>query len=90
MMEQSEVSVRTEQRLLLSTKLKRGQLFENSLRVKEALEIWDAAARETSEIVQECREQLAQEIAKTPTAATSPADAEGSGDNSDPSDNQEE
>jgi E3 ubiquitin-protein ligase SHPRH len=67
MMDQTDVSIRTEQRLLLTSKLKRGQLFENSPRVKEALRIWDEVAREASEIVKECREQLQQEISRIPT-----------------------
>jgi E3 ubiquitin-protein ligase SHPRH len=64
MMEQTESSIRTEQRMLLSARLKRGQLFENSPRVKEALAIWDSTAHEAFEIVEECREQLRQEVAK--------------------------
>ncbi|TVY73430.1 putative ATP-dependent helicase [Lachnellula suecica] len=64
MTEQTELAIRTDQRNLLTSKLKRGQLFENSPRVKEALEIWTAVAAEASEIVEECREQLEQEIAR--------------------------
>lgn len=66
MMDQTDVSIRTEQRLLLSSKLRRGQLFENSPRVKQALEIWESAAHEASIIVEECREALGKEIAKIP------------------------
>lgn len=66
MMDQTDVSIRTEQRLLLSSKLRRGQLFENSPRVKQALEIWESAAQEASVIVEECREALAKELAKIP------------------------
>lgn len=66
MTEQTDNAIRTEQRVLLSTQLKRGQLFENSPRVKEALAIWDAAAREASVIVRECRDALQKEIAKIP------------------------
>jgi E3 ubiquitin-protein ligase SHPRH len=64
MMEQTELTIRTDQRALLVSKMKRGQLFENSPRVKEALEIWEKAASEASAIVEECREQLRQEIAR--------------------------
>jgi E3 ubiquitin-protein ligase SHPRH len=64
MMEQNNVSIRTEQRALLLSKLKRGQLFENGPRVKEAFEIWDDAAREASVIVEECREALRIETAR--------------------------
>lgn len=64
MIDQTDMSIRTEQRLLLSSKLRRGQLFENSPRVKQALEIWDSAAREASTMVEECRDALRKEIAK--------------------------
>jgi E3 ubiquitin-protein ligase SHPRH len=64
MMEQTDVSIRTEQRTLLLSKLRRGQLFENGPRVKEAFEIWDSAAREASAIVEECREALRMETAR--------------------------
>lgn len=66
MMDQTDTAIRTEQRLLLTSQLKRGQLFENSPRVKEALEIWDGAAREASIIVKDYREALRREIAKIP------------------------
>ncbi len=64
MMENTDVSIRADQRTLLTTKLKRGQLFENSPRVKEALTIWIEAAEEAKSIVEECRRQLEQELAK--------------------------
>lgn len=64
MMENADLSIRTDQRTLLLTKLKRGQLFENSPRVKEALAIWVEAAKEAEVIVEECRAQLQQEIDK--------------------------
>lgn len=63
-MEQTDVSIRADQRALLTSKLKRGQLFENSPQVQEALNIWEEAAKEASIIVEECREQLHQEQEK--------------------------
>jgi E3 ubiquitin-protein ligase SHPRH len=63
MMENTDLSIRTDQRTILTSKLRRGQLFENSPRVKEALEIWNGVAAEAAEIVKECREQLQQEMA---------------------------
>jgi E3 ubiquitin-protein ligase SHPRH len=92
-MDQTDVSIRTEQRLLLTSKLKRGQLFENSPRVKEALRIWDEVAREANEIVQECREQLQQEIAKIPTEIKNSSvkeESSGSDDDLDTPEGQEE
>ncbi|CZT47500.1 related to S.pombe rad8 protein and Rdh54p [Rhynchosporium secalis] len=70
MMENTDVAIRTDQRALLTTKLKRGQLFENSPRVKEALEIWSEAADAAKVIVDECRVQLQQEIAASTVKAT--------------------
>jgi E3 ubiquitin-protein ligase SHPRH len=64
MMEQTDVAIRTDQRTLLMSKLKRGQLDENSPRVKDALAIWDEVAQEASSIVEECRGLLHQELAK--------------------------
>ena len=62
MIEQVDLAIRTDQRTLLTTKLKRGQLFENSPRVQEAFEIWTQAAGEASGVVADCREQLRQEL----------------------------
>jgi E3 ubiquitin-protein ligase SHPRH len=64
MMEQADVAIRTDQRNLLVSKLKRGQLLENSPRVKEALAIWDNAVHEASLMVEGCREQLKEEIGR--------------------------
>lgn len=63
MMENTDLAIRTDHRTLLVTKLKRGQLFENSPRVKEALAIWVEAADEAKAVVDECRLQLQQELA---------------------------
>lgn len=62
MIEQSESMLRAEQRLYLTAKLKRGQMLENSPRVKEALEIWTDAHKEIEALVSECREQLQIEV----------------------------
>lgn len=62
MIEQSEVSMRAEQRALLSAKLTRGQLFENSPRVRTALEIWKGVLETVDNIVKESREKLQFEI----------------------------
>ncbi|RDL41323.1 p-loop containing nucleoside triphosphate hydrolase [Venustampulla echinocandica] len=87
MIDQTDLAVRTEQRNLLTSKLKRGQLFENSPRVQEALDIWTEAANEVSVIVEECRLQLRQEIARNiadeksldkPSHSTSMSDSDSS------------
>lgn len=84
MIEQTDSSIRAEQRSLLTLKLRRGQLFENSPRVKEALEIWDDVAREASTIVEDCREALRKEITKIPVKDTAdPKSSDISDDESD-------
>jgi E3 ubiquitin-protein ligase SHPRH len=65
MIEQADLTVRTEQRALLAKKLRRGQLFENSPRVKEALEIWTKAAAEAHAIVEENRQLLSEELSRS-------------------------
>lgn len=62
MIEQTEVAIRTDQRAALISKLKRGQLYENSPRVQEALDIWTEAVTEAGEFVSESREQLRLEV----------------------------
>ncbi len=62
MIEQTELSIRGDQRTLFLAELKRGQLFENSPRIKEALGIWENVANEISVIVKECRNLLEQEL----------------------------
>jgi len=71
MMDQTDVSIRADQRTLLTSKLKRGQLFENSPRVKESLQIWTEAVAEALSMVAECREQLRQEQSKILADGTS-------------------
>ncbi|RYP77073.1 hypothetical protein DL771_001363 [Monosporascus sp. 5C6A] len=62
MIEQSESAIRTDQRTYLIAKLKRGQVLENSPRVREALAIWAEARKEIEALVKECREQLRIEV----------------------------
>ncbi|TVY43470.1 putative ATP-dependent helicase [Lachnellula occidentalis] len=76
MMEQTELAIRTDQRALLISKMKRGQLFENSPQVKQALEIWQEAANEAAAIVEKCREQLRLETARNVADGGSPATEE--------------
>ncbi|PMD34610.1 putative SNF2 family helicase/ATPase [Hyaloscypha variabilis F] len=64
MMDQTDVSIRADQRALLVSRLRRGQLFENSPRVQEALDIWSAVVTEARAIVEECRAQLREEQTK--------------------------
>jgi E3 ubiquitin-protein ligase SHPRH len=58
MLEQSESAIRSEERAFLSTKLTRGQLYENGPRVKEALAIWESVRNETAKLVTEARDNV--------------------------------
>lgn len=58
MIDQSEVSIRTDQRALLLLKLTRGQLMENSPRVKTALAIWQGVLDASDQLVAECRKEV--------------------------------
>lgn len=62
LIDQSEATIRADQRSLLSAKLTRGQLMENSPRVKFALEIWEGVLQTSHTIVEECRNNLKREI----------------------------
>lgn len=58
MLDHSDSTIRADQRALLSNKLTRGQLFENSPRVKEAREVWEEVRMETDKMVAEARAEL--------------------------------
>ncbi|KAI0459789.1 SNF2 family N-terminal domain-containing protein [Xylaria acuta] len=58
MIEHSESCVKSHQRSYLVAKLSRGQLLENSPRVKEALKIWEEVLEEVEPNVREAREEL--------------------------------
>ncbi len=58
MIEHSEASIKSHQRSYLIVKLNKGQLLENTPRVKEALQIWDEVRKEVEPIVLEAREEL--------------------------------
>ncbi|KAI6248058.1 hypothetical protein HI914_03272 [Erysiphe necator] len=64
MMDQNQASIRTDQRAMCLLKLRRGQYFESSDRINESLQIWTETAREVSIIVQDCRDELNQELAR--------------------------
>ncbi|KAF4965868.1 hypothetical protein FSARC_6388 [Fusarium sarcochroum] len=58
MLEQSENAIRTDERAYLSSKLTRGQLYENSPWVKEALEIWKSVREHTRKLVFDARAEF--------------------------------
>jgi E3 ubiquitin-protein ligase SHPRH len=55
MMDQNDVEVRAEQRALLMSQIRRGQLFENAKDTQQAMDIWRAAYEESCKMVDECR-----------------------------------
>lgn len=70
MLESSESAIRADHRALLSSKLTRGQLFENSPRVKEARDIWEKVRTETDKMVTEARGELQAVIREEGTPRT--------------------
>ncbi|KAL0779450.1 hypothetical protein CaCOL14_003934 [Colletotrichum acutatum] len=58
MIEQSENDIRTDHRAYLQARLTRGQMLENSPRVKEALEIWEKVKVDAMDLVAECRQEV--------------------------------
>lgn len=58
MIETNESSIRAEERALLLTQLRRGQLLENAKRKHEALAVWQSALDHATELVNESRQQL--------------------------------
>ncbi|GAB0136818.1 DNA helicase rad5 [Epichloe bromicola] len=58
MLEQSENALRTEERAYLLTRLTRGQLYENSPRVKEAMILWEDVKKDTERLVSDARIKL--------------------------------
>ncbi|KAI3399282.1 hypothetical protein diail_7236 [Diaporthe ilicicola] len=76
MIEQSEVAIRVDQRALLLAQLTRGQLLENSPRVRTALDIWKGVLGTIDNIVKECREKLQLEISAAKSSLGGPATVE--------------
>ncbi|KAI1853488.1 hypothetical protein JX266_001472 [Neoarthrinium moseri] len=69
MIEHTDNLIRTNQRSRLTAKLVRGQLLENSPRVREALAIWEEALKDIDDLVTECREDLRVEVENAGPAA---------------------
>ncbi|KAL6700161.1 SNF2 family N-terminal domain-containing protein [Trichoderma pleuroticola] len=58
MLEQGETAIRNDERAYLLSKLFLGQLFENSPRVREALEIWEEVQGESAKLVTDAQAAL--------------------------------
>ncbi|KAL4914017.1 peptide N-acetyl-beta-D-glucosaminyl asparaginase amidase A-domain-containing protein [Aspergillus aurantiobrunneus] len=67
MIDQNDALIHAEERCLLLSQLRRGQLLENAKRKREAFNLWKASLDRASEIVQQCRERLQVERKKQPT-----------------------
>jgi E3 ubiquitin-protein ligase SHPRH len=75
MIDQNDTFVRAEQRLVLLSQIRRGQMLENAKQSNEAMEIWLDAYKQSSAIVVECREQLQTEIELHRKQEDSPVDS---------------
>ncbi len=62
MIEQNETAARSEERVLLLSQLRRGQILEHAELSEKALEIWLQTLEQAKVVVQECRNQLEAEI----------------------------
>lgn len=62
MIDQNETAARSEERVLLLSQLRRGQILEHAELSEEALEIWLQTLEQARSVVQECRNQLKAEI----------------------------
>ena len=71
MIDQNDTLIRAEERVLLQSQLRRGQLLENATRRWEALELWLISLERASQIVRECRSQLDAERSNTDIIAES-------------------
>ncbi|KAI1776080.1 SNF2 family N-terminal domain-containing protein [Hypoxylon cercidicola] len=69
MIEQSESSMKTDQRALLLSKLERGQILANTSALDEAIAIWQEVLDEVVTTEEECRKQLQVEIEKAKQAS---------------------
>ncbi|KAH6840888.1 SNF2 family N-terminal domain-containing protein [Chaetomium sp. MPI-CAGE-AT-0009] len=80
MLEQTDSAVRTDQRAFLSAQLLKGQILACQKREQDALDVWREAAAKCSELVDESRAQLEQEIQearRTKLSEDDEADGEG-------------
>ncbi|KAL4985044.1 peptide N-acetyl-beta-D-glucosaminyl asparaginase amidase A-domain-containing protein [Aspergillus falconensis] len=67
MIDQNDALIHVEERSLLLSQLRRGQLLENAKLKREALDLWKASLDRASDTVQQCRERLQTERKKQPT-----------------------
>ncbi|WEW60321.1 DEXQc_SHPRH and SF2_C_SNF domain-containing protein [Emydomyces testavorans] len=65
MIDQNETQIRSEERGLLLSQIRRGQLLENAENPQGALQLWKDALSFSQEIVADCRSQLAEALKDT-------------------------
>ncbi|OQD66724.1 hypothetical protein PENPOL_c004G04181 [Penicillium polonicum] len=95
MTEANEAAIRTEERSLLLSQLRRGQLLENAKRRQEALVLWQEALDHATQLVEESREQLRRLNTKGATVDNNGAtagfiDRDGEDENEDKEDDEDE
>ncbi|KAJ5083816.1 hypothetical protein N7456_013243 [Penicillium angulare] len=88
MIENTDTSIRTEERTLLLSQLRRGQLLENAKRRKEASDLWQSALEHSTSLVEESRAQL--RLAKSLVKDTSKDDSKDIPDDSSGDDDENE
>ncbi|KAF9886202.1 hypothetical protein FE257_011925 [Aspergillus nanangensis] len=64
MIDQNDSVIHGEERTLLLSQLRRGQLLENAMHRQEALDLWAASLKRATAIVKECRHRLQTERRK--------------------------
>jgi E3 ubiquitin-protein ligase SHPRH len=64
MIEHNEITMRDEERQLILSQCKRGQMLENAKRSQDALDLWKLARDQAKTIVGECRALLEAELEK--------------------------
>ncbi|EAW15875.1 putative SNF2 family helicase/ATPase [Aspergillus fischeri NRRL 181] len=69
MIDQNDALVHAEERALVQSQLRRGQLLENALRRQQALELWTKSYERSSALVKECRIRLQLERDKSRATA---------------------
>jgi E3 ubiquitin-protein ligase SHPRH len=86
MIEQNEVATRDDERQLIMSQVKRGQMLENAKRSQEALDLWKLSLEQARVMVDECRAQLDAELQRV---AQNAADQESKGKEVDRGDDEE-
>ena len=62
MIDQNGSDVRAEERLLIMARVRRGQIYEAADKPQEALDIWLAVLKMATQIVDECRKDVAEDL----------------------------